>query len=408
MMDSASDKVTSLGADDEALRVVYLAAVEAQTVRWQGETVPMQRLRPALESPDRRTRERAWRVETGRWLADRPLLDELWRSLVRLRAEMAAVAGLESYPALRRRDLEYPPAVPGAGRRAQLAVEEFVTSVLVRLHERRRRQLGLRTIRPWDLLAVPSGFSAEPLFATTAEAWDAINDALHHYRTGLLDSAGESCEPLTSDADLEDVLARFGEVLAQPAISRSRRGREALAEVAATALQLLVLHGDGGAGLAVRGPTTLARSRIRHLERALLRWAFGAMIDAFEEWAYAHPRQVLEEGAAGAVWSSLWLRFLPAVDWAGLEQEEAGEWQRHAQLFIRPCESMVRIATELELLRSWTQASDADVWLEDLGVFEQSPARGGYHLAFEIHEMDLLDTARWMEDAIEGLEDNRH
>jgi oligoendopeptidase F len=406
MMDSASDKVTSLGARDEELRVVYPAAGEAQTVRWQGETVPMQRLRPALESPDRRTRERAWRVETGRWLADRPLLDELWRSLVPLRSEMAAVAGLESYPALRRRDLEYPPAVPDAGRRTQLAVEEFVTSVLVRLHERRRRQLGLRTVRPWDLLAAPPGFSAEPLFATTAEAWDAVSDALHlrHDHGSFLDSGAESCESLTSDADVEDALARFGEVLAQPAISRSRRGSE---EVAATALQLLVLHGDGGAGLAVRRPTTLARSRIRHLERVLLRWAFGAMIDAFEEWAYAHPGQVLDEGAAGAVWSSLWLRFLPAVDWAGLEQEEAGEWQRHAQLFIRPCESMVRSARELELFLSWSRATDAGAWMQDLGVFEQNSG-GTYERVFEISEMDLLDTARWMEDAIEGLEDNRH
>jgi hypothetical protein len=209
--------------------------------------------------------------------------------------------------------------------------------------------------------------------------------------------------PLASDADVEDTLARFGEALAQPAISESRRGRKELTDLAGAALQLLVLHGDGGAGTAAGGSTALARSRIRHLERALLRWTFGAMIDAFEEWAYARPTQVLDEGAAGVTWSSLWLRFLPAVDWAGLEEELAGEWQRHGQLVLQPCESIVRIATELELFRRWTQATNAGEWLQDLGLFRPSP-NGGYEPTLEISEMDLLDTARWMEDAIEELE----
>jgi hypothetical protein len=409
MTETSSDCGMSLRAHDAELRVAYLAAVEAHTVRWQGETVPLRRLRQGLESPDRRTREGAWRLETGRWLADGPLFDRLWRSMVPLRAEMASLAGMKGYPALRRQELGYPPTVPGAGQRAQLAVEEFVTAVLVRLHERRRLQFGLRTIRPWDLLAAPPGFPADPLFATKADALDAVNALLrlHYEHEGVVGVPTTTSDPLTSDAHVEDALARFGEAWSRPTTSGLKRAREELENVAAAALTLQVLHGDEGARGAASGPTALARSRIRHLERSLLRWTFGAMIDAFEEWAYAHPTQILDEGAVGATWSSLWLRFLPAVDWAGLEEALAREWQRHGPLFLKPSASMVRTATELELFRSWTQATDSRAWFQHVGVFGQ-PSGGDYEPIFVINEMDLLDIARWMEDAIVDLERSVH
>ena len=389
MRDSPLDRVVGLTARNEELRTQYRLAVAARTVRRQAEWVPLQRLRPELESPERRRRERAWRVANARRLEDAPELSELWRSLVEIQAEPASRTG-----------------EPDAGRRVQLAIEEFVTSVLVRLHERRRRQLGLRTIRPWDLCTVPPGFPVEPLFATKRYAIVAADRAMSdvHYRVGAgLTAPYASADALESDAEVEDVLADYGEALVQatmPDIARSGREADVVARVA---LPLLVLHGTEAAHDEANAPTPLKRVRIRHLERRLLGWTFGAMIDAFEEWAYSHPDQVQDENVPGTIWSSLWLRFLPAVDWAGLEDVLNVDWQRHDALFLRPGESVNRISRELEVLKAWNHATDLGAWFQELGITDHAAA---HHFpgATAIVDQDLLEVARWMEDTIEDLE----
>jgi oligoendopeptidase F len=388
------------------LRTHFRAIAEAQTVRRPGETVELHRLYAELESPERRRRERAWRLESARRLEDAPALSELWRSLVATRAELTAEAGARSYPALRRQRIGATSMAAEDGRRAQLAVEEFVTSVLVRLHERRRRRLGLRTIRPWDLWTVPPGFSADPVFGTKGEAVEAVSRALA--RAGHADEIGGALEafsgPLRSDKELGAFLAECGGAMWHAAVSDQARDGSEQKDVAGVALPLLVLHGVSNAENEENAPTPLNRARIRHLERRLLQWTFGAMIDAFEEWTCSHPLEAEHEDSLGATWSSLWLRFLPAVDWAGLEDELKFEWQRHPALFLRPGESVIRIARELEVFRGWIQATDCRTWFQALVITGRAVSDPVRNTA-AISDPDLLEVARWMEDTIEELED---
>jgi oligoendopeptidase F len=399
MADPQSAGVGTVCDSEAQLQAAYVAAVEQQTVRWQGAAIPPNRLWQALESPDRRTRERAWRLESQRWLADGAHLEKLWRSLVRLRVEKAARAGSEGYPTRQRRDLGYPPAAAEAGRQARLAVEEFVTSVLVRLYERRRRQLGIRTVRPWDLLAVPPGFPVTPVFSTSAEVDDAVSAALR----GVGSQHGtQKPEPdlaintITSDADLEVSVGRYARTM----VNHPGTGSE---DTAAAALKLLVLHGPASAGPEIQMSLDVARARMRHLERTLLGWAFAAMVDSFEEWTYSLRAEAMERDAMGAAWASIWLRYLPAVDWSGLEDELAREWQRHGALFLRPGESMGRMASEVELFRGWMEAKKVGPCSSTAGAFNRLPGRLAQH-SLLIDDMDLLDVARWIEDSIEELE----
>lgn len=349
------------------------------------------RLWAALESPSRRTRERAWRVQTDRWLADAPVFDDLWHTLRRVRGEMAATAGAETYSALRRRELR----ALAVGKRAQLAVEEFVTSVLVRLHERRRREFGVRTIRPWDLLAAPPGLPTDLPFETRADVSRALTESLHRAcpeceRSWELSTAGP--EPLASDAQLVQVLGAYGRAWVE-------RESGETSNLGAAVAGLLVLHADADAAKGAAGTTSWSRMRIRHLERVLLGWTFGAMIDAFEDRAYAHPEEVTAGSGAGATWASLWLRFLPAVDWTGLEESLAAEWHRHDALFLHPCESMELVAAEVRIFGSWTQVANRGAWLQGLGPLgEQSSG------AHTLDENDVHDVSRWIEDTIENLE----
>ena len=79
------------------------------------------------------------------------------------------------------------------------------------------------------------------------------------------------------------------------------------------------------------------------------------------------------------------------------------EWQRHDALFLNPGESVPLVWQEIEVFRSWSLATDQRTWFQELDPFGQG---AGEHLPdpAAITDQDVLDVARWIEDAIETLE----
>jgi oligoendopeptidase F len=63
---------TPLLADLRKLSIEYDTLAGARTVQWDGEEVPLSRVRPALQDPDRDRRERAWRTTRTRIIQDTP------------------------------------------------------------------------------------------------------------------------------------------------------------------------------------------------------------------------------------------------------------------------------------------------------------------------------------------------
>ena len=76
-------------AREEELRREFRSIAAAQTVHRQGNTVPIHHVSPDLESPERRRRERAWRLESRRRAEDATALSAVWDSLVRIRTASA-------------------------------------------------------------------------------------------------------------------------------------------------------------------------------------------------------------------------------------------------------------------------------------------------------------------------------
>ena len=90
----------------------YDKIIGAQSVEWDGETITLPRLFRELERPERSTREKAWRLAMDQYLADRPAINKVWKSLFKLRSEIAANADLPDYRAYawqERLRLEYSP-----------------------------------------------------------------------------------------------------------------------------------------------------------------------------------------------------------------------------------------------------------------------------------------------------------
>lgn len=79
-----------------------------------------------------------------------------------------------------------------------------------------------------------------------------------------------------------------------------------------------------------------ARARVEHLEGMILFWPYMAVVDAFQHWVYTHPAEARVAGACDATWRALWARFMPAVDWGGLDDALVTGWHRKLHIFRAP------------------------------------------------------------------------
>ena len=61
-----------------------------------------------------------------------------------------------------------------------------------------------------------------------------------------------------------------------------------------------------------------------------------AVVDAFQHWVYTHPEQAAKPANCDNVWLDLWERFMPGVDWSGLEDAAATGWHRKQHIHRAP------------------------------------------------------------------------
>ncbi|MBO0780375.1 MAG: peptidase M3, partial [Ktedonobacteraceae bacterium] len=142
--------------EEKLLGVEYGNICGAQTVTWEGKEVSVTSLSPVLADPDRALREHAWRTMHERRIADRERFNETWVKLMRLRLQITRNAGYESYRDYRWRQMLRFDYTPDDCKAFHEAVEQVFVPAASRLGEKRRQQLQIETIRPWDTTVDPS------------------------------------------------------------------------------------------------------------------------------------------------------------------------------------------------------------------------------------------------------------
>ena len=241
------------------------------------------------------------------------------------------------------------------------------------LYEKRRQRLGVKTLRPWDLEVDPFGrpplrpfHEAPELESKTAIIFHNVDAKLGEYfdimrRERLLDlenrkgkAPGAYCidfqvakRPfifMNAVGIHEDVLTLLHEgghafhVFETAHLPYHQQLEVPLefAEVASTSMEYLgapYLTADRGGFYSIN---EAARARVEHLERALLFWPYMAVVDAFQHWVYENHAAASDPSNCDAKWSELWQRFMPGVDWSGLEDEMATGWQRKLHILQAP------------------------------------------------------------------------
>src|ERR1019366_8663063 len=153
----------------EELEATYDKITGGLTVDWNGEPKTVPELQPFLLDRDRGIRERAYRLGAEAYIDKREEIGQLFHQMVALRHAMAREAGFANY-----RDYAFAEKyrfdyTPDDCRRFHEAGETVVLPAVLRLHQERRRQLGVEVLKPWDLAVLPGRETRLTPFATTAE-----------------------------------------------------------------------------------------------------------------------------------------------------------------------------------------------------------------------------------------------
>lgn len=379
---------------EQVLGMEYAKITGAQTVKWEGDDLPLLQLLPMQQDPDRSIREKAWRLSMERWLQDRASINALWSKLFEVRQQQAHNAGFANYRDFRWKQFKRFDYTPENCAEFHHAIEQVVLPAARKRNEAHRQRLGLDVLRPWDLAADSWG-------KTPLKPWETINEfsekaetifgkvdpvlgeyyaALRH--NDLVDlpnrknkGPGAYCTmyPLTKSPfifmnavnvrdDVRTLLHEAGhafhnfEILNNNLIGMQRSYPIEYAEVASMSMELLaapyLTHEHGGYFSAEEA----ARDRIEHLEKILFFWPYMAVVDSFQLWVYTAGDLAKDPAACDDKWAELWSRFMIAADYTGLEDVQMTGWHRKQHIYRYPFYYIEYGLAQLGAVQVWGNA----------------------------------------------------
>jgi len=255
----------------------------------------------------------------------------------------------------------------------------------MKIQEKRRKTMGLATLKPWDLSVDPQGLAPLKPFETIDQLMAGCEKILgqvdpefgEKFRTmrelSLLDldsrkgkapggyqsTLEEARLPFIFmnavglDHDVRTLLHEGGHAMHSffsnsIPFSPYRHAPMEFCEVASMSMELM---GDPFLSEFYPNPKEAARSITRHLEDVILLLPWIATVDAFQHWIYTHPGHSREERSA--FWVSLRKRLGGTEDWTGFEEVQASLWHRQLHIFELPFYYIEYGIAQLGALQVW-------------------------------------------------------
>jgi oligoendopeptidase F len=318
-----------LQAELSVLAQQYGVISGKMTIRMNGQEYTLQQASKFLENPDRAIREDVYRKIQDRRVQDKETLNDLYSQLIAKRHQMALNAGFANYRDYKFEELGRFDYTKEDCFRFHDAVKEHVLPLVNRINEKKKKKLGLETLRPWDTEAEPDGTdplrpftNGDDLIAKTIACFEKLNpffgDCLRTMKTmGRFDlesrkgkaPGGYNCPLAETGApfifmnasgqmgDLTTMVHEGGHAihsfLAHPLeLSAFKDYPMEIAEVASMAMELFSMdHWE----LFYPDKNYLARAREHQLERVITIFPWIATIDKFQHWIYENPKHQAEE-----------------------------------------------------------------------------------------------------------------
>jgi oligoendopeptidase F len=358
------------------------------TVTVDGQEYTLQQASKFLESSDRNQREEVYRKINERRAEDKDELHELYTQLVERRDKMAKNAGFDNYRDYRFVELGRFDYTKEDSYKFQESVKEHVLPLVDKIYEKKRKKLGLDTLRPWDTEAEPEGVkpltpfnTGDELLEKTLKCFRELNpffaDCITKMKQmGHLDlesrkgkaPGGYNCPLAESGApfifmnaagQMHDVTTMVHEgghavhsfLAHHLELSAFKEYPMEIAEVASMAMELFSM--DHWKAF-FDNEADLKRAKEHQLERVITIFPWIATIDKFQHWVYENPNHTIEERTEN------WLRILnefssKSIDFSGLEEYRKIGWQKQLHLFEVPFYYIEYGIAQLGAIGMWMQ-----------------------------------------------------
>jgi oligoendopeptidase F len=315
-------------------------------------------------------------------------LHELYSQLVERRNKIAKNAGFDNYRDYRFVELGRFDYNKEDCFQFHEAVKKHVLPLVDKIYERKRKKLGLDTLRPWDTEAEPEGvrplnpfLTGDELLQKTLSCFRELNpffaDCIAKMKElGHLDlesrkgkaPGGYNCPLAESGApfifmnaagQMHDVTTMVHEgghavhsfLAHHLELSAFKEYPMEIAEVASMAMELFSM--DHWKAF-FDNDDDLNRAKEHQLERVITIFPWIATVDKFQHWVYEHPGHTIEERTQN------WVRILEEftskeIDFSGLEEYRKISWQRQLHLFEVPFYYIEYGIAQLGAIGMWMQ-----------------------------------------------------
>lgn len=391
------DENVPLLSEVRQLSLEYQKIMGGMTVEFDGKERTIQQLYPYQLKTDRAIRQAAWRAARARQMQARQELHDLFDKMLALRHQIALNAGFENFRDYTFHSMGRFDYTPDDCKAFHAAIEQAVVPVVEKRLSRRRMQMGLDSLRPWDTAVDPLGRDpiypfekVETLVKKSQAIFEQLDPTLAGYFATMADENLLELESRKGKApggysttfnmrqrafifmnvvgtasDVRTLLHEAGhsfhtfEMASLPLIWDRDIPME-IAEVASMAMELLAGPYLGE----FFSDDELVRARVDHLEGTVSFLPYMAVVDAFQHWLYENPEHSHEE--RDAQWMALMERFMPGVEWDGLEDERASYWQRQLHIFEVPFYYVEYGIAQVGAWQVWRNSlQDAQAALED-------------------------------------------
>lgn len=375
----------ALSTKVSVLQQEYQTIIGKMTVEFNGREHTLPEMAKYQLDLDRDIRKRAWQASATRRLADQSQLDGIFDQMKELRHQIAVNAGEANYRDYKFRALHRFDYTPQDCRQYHQTVKEVVVPLWQRILAKRKDQLGVDPLRPWDLAVDVLARPALRPFATVDELTNKCGKIFFRVDTqlgeffgqmtegGLLDLASrkgkapggyqssldESRKPFIFmnavglDSDVRTLLHEAGHAFHtlacqdEPLIDYRHAPME-FNEVASMAMELL-----GGNFLSeFYTQQDFHRSRREHFEGIIFTLIWVATIDAFQHWLYENPQHT--PGQRKEAWLNIYEEFNGGgMDWTGYEKQKEVIWHRQLHIFEVPFYYIEYAIAQLGALQVW-------------------------------------------------------
>ena len=378
----------------------YQEIISGLSIEQEGEQLTIPQAEALLGRRDRSLRRQVWRKIMDAYLAPRAQLNDLFMELLEKRRRLAQNAGFADFRAyawISRGRFDY---TPKDCMIFHDAIEQEVTPLAQNIHQMLAAQIGVERLRPWETgIGSPWLPTVDPHeqplqpFADVAELEEAgqrIFSRLHpdfggyfqSMRQGFLDLASRPNKapggymnsfPISGKAyifmnavgthrNFRTLMHEAGhafhffEAFQHQSLIWNYHSPMEFSEVASMSMEQLSMpywrQEKGG----VYDEADYRRAVVEQLTGIVTFLPYMAVVDKFQHWLYTKAAENVTPNDLDAKWAELWDRFLPGIDYSGLEVEKATGWQRKGHIFGMPFYYIEYGLAQMGALQVWRNA----------------------------------------------------